>query len=149
MDCSALGSSVHGILQAGILGWVAMPSSRGSSRPRDPTQGSDPGIRPTSPALAGRCFTSEPPGKCHHTWPFGKSICRAASLHLDSPSRTGVQQSAHSTGSCSRRSTALGKGRLALRSSEPAVSPAAFGQRGPLPWRFCAQAPAERCFLQK
>ena len=31
------GSSVHGILQARILEWVAMPSSRGSSRPRDRT----------------------------------------------------------------------------------------------------------------
>ena len=29
MDCSPLGSSVHGILQARILEWVAMPSSRG------------------------------------------------------------------------------------------------------------------------
>ena len=36
MDYSPPGSSVHGILQAGILEWVAMPSSRGSSRPRDP-----------------------------------------------------------------------------------------------------------------
>ena len=35
MDCSLLGSSVHGILQARILEWVAMPSSRGSSGPRD------------------------------------------------------------------------------------------------------------------
>ena len=32
------GSSVHGIIQARILEWVAMPSSRGSSRPRDRTQ---------------------------------------------------------------------------------------------------------------
>ena len=32
------GSSVHGILQARILEWVAMPSSRGSSPPRDQTQ---------------------------------------------------------------------------------------------------------------
>ena len=31
MDCSPRGSSVHGILQARILEWVAMPSSRGSS----------------------------------------------------------------------------------------------------------------------
>ena len=31
MDYSLLGSSVHGILQARILEWVAMPSSRGSS----------------------------------------------------------------------------------------------------------------------
>ena len=35
MDCSPPDSSVHRILQAGILEWVAMPSSRGSSRPRD------------------------------------------------------------------------------------------------------------------
>ena len=35
MDCSPLGSSVHGILQARILESVAMPSSRASSRPRD------------------------------------------------------------------------------------------------------------------
>ena len=34
MDHSPPGSSVHGILQAGILDWVAMPSSRGSSWPR-------------------------------------------------------------------------------------------------------------------
>ena len=40
MDCSPPGSSVHGILQARILEWVAMPSSRGSSRPRDRTRGS-------------------------------------------------------------------------------------------------------------
>ena len=38
MDCSPPGSSVHGILQARILEWVAMPSSMGSSQPRDQTQ---------------------------------------------------------------------------------------------------------------
>ena len=38
MDYSLLGSSVHVILQARILEWVAMPFSRGSSRPRDQTQ---------------------------------------------------------------------------------------------------------------
>ena len=35
MDCSPPGSSVHGILQARILEWVAVPSSRGSSQPRN------------------------------------------------------------------------------------------------------------------
>ena len=35
MDCSPPGSSVHGILQARILEWVAMPSSRGSSQSRE------------------------------------------------------------------------------------------------------------------
>ena len=38
MDCSPPGSSVRGILQARILKWVAMPSSRESSLPRDRTQ---------------------------------------------------------------------------------------------------------------
>ena len=37
MDCSSHGSSDNGIFQARILEWVAMPSSRGSSQPRDPT----------------------------------------------------------------------------------------------------------------
>ena len=36
-DHSPPGSSVHRILQAQILEWVAMPSSRGSSHPRDRT----------------------------------------------------------------------------------------------------------------
>ena len=35
MDRSPPGSSIPGILQARILEWVAMPSSRGSSWPRD------------------------------------------------------------------------------------------------------------------
>ena len=37
MDCSPPGSSVQGILQARILGWVAIPFSRGSSPPKDKT----------------------------------------------------------------------------------------------------------------
>ena len=45
MDCSPPGSSVHGILQARILEWIAISSSRGSSQPRDP-------------ALAGGFFTT-------------------------------------------------------------------------------------------
>ena len=38
VDCSPPGSSIHGILQARTLQWVAMPSFRGSSRPRNRTQ---------------------------------------------------------------------------------------------------------------
>ena len=38
MDHSLPGPSVLGILQARILEWVVMPSSRGSSRPRDRTR---------------------------------------------------------------------------------------------------------------
>ena len=36
--CSPPGSSVHGILQARVLEWAAIPFSRGSSQPRDWTQ---------------------------------------------------------------------------------------------------------------
>ena len=35
MDCTPPGFSVHGILQAGMLEWVAMPSSRASFQPRN------------------------------------------------------------------------------------------------------------------
>ena len=38
MDYSLASSSVHGILQVRILGWVAISSSRRPSRPRDQTQ---------------------------------------------------------------------------------------------------------------
>ena len=38
MDCSPPGSSVHGILQARRMEWVAIPSFRGSSQPRNQTQ---------------------------------------------------------------------------------------------------------------
>ena len=52
MDRSPSGSSVHEILQARILEWVAMPSSRGSLQPRDWTSSL------MSPALAGGFFTT-------------------------------------------------------------------------------------------
>ena len=48
VDCSPPGSSVHGMLQARILEWVSMPSSKGSSQPRDLP---NPGIKPRSLAL--------------------------------------------------------------------------------------------------
>ena len=54
MDCSLPGSSVHEIHQARILEWVAVPFSRGSSRPRDRTWVS---------CIIGTFLPSEPPGK--------------------------------------------------------------------------------------
>ena len=42
MDCSLSGSSIHGILQARILEWVVISSSRGFP---------DPGIELMSPAI--------------------------------------------------------------------------------------------------
>ena len=37
MDCSLPGFSVHGIFQARILEWIAIPISKGTSQPRDQT----------------------------------------------------------------------------------------------------------------
>ena len=54
LDYSPPGSSIHGILQARILEWVAIPFSRDLP---------DPGIEPMSPALPADSLTSEPPGK--------------------------------------------------------------------------------------
>ena len=36
--CNPMDYTIHGILQARILQWVAFPFSRGSSQPRDQTQ---------------------------------------------------------------------------------------------------------------
>ena len=52
MDCSPAGSSVHGVSQAEY--WSGLPCPP----PRDLP---DPGIKPASPALAGRFFTTELP----------------------------------------------------------------------------------------
>ena len=57
MDCSPSDSSVHGILQARLLEWVAWPP---------PGDLSDPGTETaflTSPVLAGGFFITMPPGK--------------------------------------------------------------------------------------
>ena len=56
-DLPLPGFSVHGIPQASILEWITMPSSRGSSRPRDQTQVS------CIFCISGRFFIPEPPGK--------------------------------------------------------------------------------------
>ena len=52
MDCSPPGSFVHGIFQARILEWIAVPSCKGSSQPRNQTHVS----------CTGKFFTIEPPG---------------------------------------------------------------------------------------
>jgi len=55
MDCSPPGSSVHGISQAKILEWSAIAFSRASSHPWDRSW--------VVFCIAGRFFTTEPPGK--------------------------------------------------------------------------------------
>ena len=68
MDCNLPGSSDHGISQARILEWVAVPFSRGSSQSRDQTQVS---------LIAGRFFT---------VWATREAplICLAAAKSLQS-----------------------------------------------------------------
>ena len=65
MDYSPPGPSLLGILQARILEWVAISSSRGSSRPRDRTHVSCISF------TAGRFFTAEPlaNGQAEESWP--------------------------------------------------------------------------------
>ena len=58
-NASLPGFSGHGILQVRILEWVAMPFSRGSSRPRDRS------TSPTAPALAGGFFTTSATWEAH------------------------------------------------------------------------------------
>jgi hypothetical protein len=54
MDCSPPGSSVHGVLQSGILKWVFISSLRDLPYPW---------IEPGSPALWADSLPSEPSGK--------------------------------------------------------------------------------------
>ena len=54
VDCSPPSSSVLGILQARILEWAAMPSSKGSP---------NPGVKPRSSASQVVSLLTEPPGK--------------------------------------------------------------------------------------
>ena len=64
MDYSLLGFSVHGILQARILEWIAIPFSRGTSQPRDRTLVS---------CITGRFFT---------VWATGKSQISASTQNI-------------------------------------------------------------------
>jgi len=57
MENSLPGSSVHGISQAKILEWVDISFSRGSSQHREQTHAL------TTPELASRFLTTDPPGK--------------------------------------------------------------------------------------
>ena len=101
MDCNPPGSSVHGILQARILEWVAMPSPRGSSRPKDPTWVSyvfcigrwvlyhphhlgSPLVSPEASQLfwgagmRGRCWGGGPRWRC--VWGWGRSQAPRSAL---------------------------------------------------------------------
>ena len=71
MYCSPPGSSIHGILQARILEWVAMPSSRRSSGPRDQTRACAVKVLEVKPSFPYLKATSPPWKKP------GQAVCRA------------------------------------------------------------------------
>ena len=75
MDSSPPGSSVHRILQARILEWVAMPSSR---------EPSNPGIKPRSLALQVDSLLSELPGKPKNTGVGSLSLLQGIFLTQES-----------------------------------------------------------------
>ena len=64
--CDPIDYRVHGILQARILEWVAVPFSSGSSQPR--------GSEPRSPALQVDSLPAEPLGKPKNTGVGGLSL---------------------------------------------------------------------------
>ena len=66
MDCCLPDSSVHGILQVGILDWVAIPSSRGSFWPRDWNQVS---------CIAGKIFIIWATRDSFYPWCQSLSCC--------------------------------------------------------------------------
>ena len=89
MDYIPPGSSVHGILQARILEWVAISSSsRGSSPPRDRTCVS------RGSCIAGRFFTNKPPGSPARCGAKTRSLPRQASCGHKDPGQGGRPQAA-------------------------------------------------------
>ena len=85
MDCSLPDSSVHGILQARVLEWVAISFSRGSSRPRDQTWVSRTAGRRFSLCATRESLGAEPciiclcvTGFCSLKITSGKFTCVAA-----------------------------------------------------------------------
>ena len=74
MDCSLPGASVHGILQARILEWVAMPFSRESSWPGDQTCVSY--ISCIGRQVLYHWTTWKAPHHyfCYNDWPHGPSL---------------------------------------------------------------------------
>ena len=72
MDCSPPSSSVHGIFQAGILEWVAILFSRGSSQPRD-------GI----PCLSHLLHWPVPPAKPNHMLAKWSEVTQSSPTRCD------------------------------------------------------------------
>ena len=90
IDCNLLGPSVHGILQARVLEWVAVSFSRGSSQPRSPALQSDSlptelrfsSAAQSCPTLCGPVGCSTPGFPVH---PNSRSLLRLMSHLMRTP----------------------------------------------------------------
>ena len=71
--CDPMDYIGHGILQARILKWVAVPFSRGSAQPRDQTQVSH---------VAGRFFTSWATREAHWRWRKLQFVCSLSHTNI-------------------------------------------------------------------
>ena len=101
LDCSLPGSSVYGTFQAGILKWVAIPSSWGPSWPQlEPAS-------PLAPALQADSLPTEPSGK--PPWPLrahqlaGQNCCQQINSQVGAftcqkTKSSGVQTASLNTG---------------------------------------------------
>ena len=81
--CDPLDYTVHGILQARILEWVAFPFSRGSSQPQDRTQVS---------RIAGGFFTSWTTREAQEVAQFCLTLCNPMNCSLPGSSVHGILQ---------------------------------------------------------
>ena len=111
MDCSPPGSSVHGILQARVLEWVAIPFSKGSSQPSNQTQVS---------CIAGGFFTfcsREALGGVP-LFPYLAVINTHCARHLASEQQ-GLASAARNSISWSKGSSILSKGVQTLNPDSP------------------------------
>ena len=84
MDCSPPDSSLHGFLQARILEWIAVSSSREYSRPRD--------CELSPSALAGWFFSTEPPAGAAKSLQLCPTLCNPRDGSSPGSPVTGILQ---------------------------------------------------------
>ena len=132
LDCCLPGSSVHGILQARILEWVAIYSSRGSFL----IQGLNPHLLAASPALAGGFFTTWATWEADSLWPTGKYYTKRclgnAIYHINS--LESLQTSSHSESVLNSKSDGLPSRNWSLTQNGKTWMPSWFGFGVILAW---------------
>ena len=144
MDCSPSDSSGHGILQARILEWVAIPFSGESSWPRDRTQGSNPGLLHRRQILC--CLSYQGPVSRQRLWHMSElSVLESPGAPMGWGGSEGSSSISHVN--CSCRTTPLrtkSSGSSALR---PNSSSLAMAWWAPKPVHKYSSNNRNTCFL--